>query len=294
MRLVLLAATLLATGPLQAADKLPVVATFSIVGDMASVIGGEDVSVTTLVPTDGDAHSYEPRPSDLRALQAARVLVANGLGFEHWLDRLKKSARFAGVEVVAGSAVRARDMEEDGKRVTDPHAWQDPRNGVLYARAIAEGLSRADPVHAPGYRSRATAYEARILETDRFVEQTLSAIPRAERRMITSHDAFGYFAVRYGVTVIGVQGLSTEGEPSARDLARLADQIRRDRTKAIFVETMTDPRLAQQLAREVGAAVGPAVYSDALSASDGPAATYLAMFRHNAAAFAAAMAKNDR
>ncbi|MCW3473427.1 metal ABC transporter solute-binding protein, Zn/Mn family [Limobrevibacterium gyesilva] len=274
-------------------DRIAVVATISILADMAATVGGDAVAVTTLVPVDGDPHAYEPRPGDLRTLQSARVLIENGLGLEGWMSRMVKASGFKGVRITAAAAVKSRTMLEGRSRITDPHAWQDPRNGVLYVRAIADGLARAIPAQEAAIRARAADYISQIEATDRWIQQTLAAIPPSRRRIITSHDAFGYFAARYGITMRGVQGIDTEAEPSARDIATLSAQIRSDHIKAVFVENMTDPRLAATLAKEAGAALGPKVYSDALSPPGGPAATYLAMFRHNVTAFAQAMAANE-
>jgi len=293
-RRTLLAALLLsaASRPGWAAGPKPVVATFSILADMTATIGGDAVAVTSLVPVNGDAHTYEPVPADLRSLQAASALVENGLGMEGWLERLVRASAFHGVTVLASNGVVPRSMEEDGQRITDPHAWQDPRNGVLYARNIADGLARAVPEQADAIRAHAADYIGQIEAVDRWVEQTLSAVPRAKRKIITSHDAFGYYGARYGVTLRAAQGISTEDEPSARDIANLIGQIRRENIKAVFVENMTDPRLIAMLAKEAGATVGGTVYSDALSPPGGPADTYLKMFRHNATLFARAMAVN--
>jgi zinc/manganese transport system substrate-binding protein len=289
-RLLLAALLSAAAAPrVRAATTLPVVASFSILADMTTSIGGDLVRVTMLVPPDGDAHSYQPRPSDLRAMQAAAVLVENGLGLEGFMARMAKSSGFRGIRIVATQAVTPRRMREGAKTVTDPHAWQDPRNGVLYARNIAAGLIRALPEAADQLRARADAYVAEIEAADRFVTETLGAVPPDRRRIITSHDAFGYFAARYGIEMIGVQGLSTESEPSARDMARLVAQIRREHIRAVFVENMTDGRLAETLARESGAVVGGQVFSDALSPPGGPADTYVKMLRHNATLFAGAM-----
>jgi zinc/manganese transport system substrate-binding protein len=172
---------------------------------------------------------------------------------------------------------------------TDPHAWQDPRNGVIYTANIAAGLSAADPANAAVYRAAAERYTAAIRQTDAWIETQFAPIPPPERRIITTHDAFGYYGARYGIEFLAAEGLSTDAEPSARAIATLVTQIRREKIRALFLENMTDPRLAEMLARETGAKIGGTVYSDALSPPDGPAATYLAMFRHNTALFARAM-----
>jgi zinc/manganese transport system substrate-binding protein len=275
-----------------AQDRLTVVATFSILADMARVIGGGDCSVTSLVPFDGDAHAWEPKPADLRAVGTAGVLIENGLGLEGWMTRLPQAAGFHGVKVTASRGVSPRKMVEDGKSILDPHAWQDPANGMIYASAIGAALGEAIPAQKAAIRERTDAYVALIEETDRWISQTLSHIPPAKRRILTSHDAFGYYGARYGITLRAVQGISTETEPSAKEIAALIRQIRQERIKAVFVENMTNRRLAQAVAQETGAVIGAPVYSDALSAPDGPAPTYLSMLRHNTTLFAAAMAEN--
>jgi len=276
----------------RADGSVKVVASFSILADMTKRIGGDAVTVDTLVPVDGDAHTFEPKPSDVIKVKDAQVVVTNGLALEGWINRLISSAGGHFVRVVASEGVKSRTMEEDGKKITDPHAWQDPRNGVIYANNIADGLAKADPAHATTYRANRDAYVAEIKETDSWIEQQLAAVPAKKRKIITSHDAFGYFGAHYGVTFVGVEGISTEGEPSAKDIATLIKQIKQEHIHAVFVENMTDPRIAQSVARDSGAVVGPTVYSDALSPPDGPAATYLTMFRHNVPLFAEAMAAN--
>ncbi len=291
-RRLLLSGSLLACAPrlVSAQGRLSVVATFSILGDLAARVGGDRVAVASLVGPGADAHTFQPRPSDLLRLKDAAVLVENGLGLEGWMNRMARSAGFAGQRIVASAGVRPRSFQEGGKTVTDPHIWQDPRNAATMVAAIAAGLGKADPAGAPDYAARARAFAAEIAEADAAIERAMAAIPPDKRQVITSHDAFGYYGARYGIRFRAAQGLSTDAEPTPRDLARLAAQIRRDRIRAVFVETMADPRLAETLARESGAIVGPAVYSDSLSPPGGPAATYLDMLRHNTAAFAAAMA----
>jgi zinc/manganese transport system substrate-binding protein len=273
-----------------AAGQLPVVASFSILGDMVRQVGGDAVQVEALVGPDGDVHVYEPRPKDLRTLLAAALLVRNGLGLEGWMDRLTGAADFKGKAVIAAARISPRTMTADGGAITtDPHAWQDPRNGVLYVRAIAEGLIAADPGGAAAYRAAADRFAARITETDAWIAGMMAAVPASERRIITTHDAFGYYGARYGVEFLSAEGISTEFEPSAKALAGLIGQIKREKVRAVFIENMTSRRMAEMLARESGATLGGTVYSDALSAAGGPAATYLDMLRHNTALFVAAM-----
>ena len=274
----------------RAAGVLRVVASFSILGDMTRQVGGDAVSVESLVGPDGDVHVYEPRPKDLRTLMAADVLVRNGLGLEGWMDRLTGAVDFKGKVVVAAAKVTPRTMKEAGGAIaTDPHAWQDPDNATLYVRAIADGLAAAEPGNEAAYRASAERYAARIAQTGTWIEATLGGIPADQRRIITTHDAFGYYGARYGVEFLSAEGISTEFEPSAKAIAALVAQIKREKVRAVFIENMTSPRMAQMLARETGAVLGGTVYSDALSPPGGPAATYLAMLHHNTTLFAAAM-----
>ena len=266
---------------------LRAVASFSLLADMLGRIGGDRVAITTLVPVDGDAHSYQPRPADARAVTAAQLVAENGLGIDHWMDRLIQATAFAGIVSVATAAVSPRGMA--GGTAIDPHAWQDPRNGMLYAQALAAGLAAADSSHAAVYRAAAAAYGEEIRRLDSWIAEQFAPIPATARRIITTHDAFGYYGARYGVAFLAAQGLSTEGEPSAKAIAALVAQIKRENIRAVFLENMTDPRLAQMLMRETGASLGGTVYSDALSGPKGPAPTYLDMLRHNTTLFTASM-----
>jgi len=280
----------LAPLPARATEALPVVASFSILADMVRQVAGPLAAVTSLVPPDGDVHTYEPRPGDLRALSAASLLVVNGLGLEGWMDRLAGAAAYRGITVTAAAGVSPRTMREAGDAATvDPHAWQDPRNGLLYVHAIADGLARADPPNAEVYSAAGERYADQIRQTDAWIEAALAPVPPAKRTIITTHDAFGYFGARYGITFLAPEGISTDQEPSAAAVAALVRQIRRANVRTVFIETMTDPRMARMLARETGASLGGTLYSDALSPPDGPAPTYLAMFRHNVTLFVQAM-----
>ena len=285
----LLAALAIAPQMTHAGVPLRVLASFSILADLVRQVGGPAVVVDTLVGPDEDTHIYDPRPKDLRTLMAAAVLVRNGLGLEGWMDRLTGAAGFKGRVVVATDKVVPRAMKEKATIATDPHAWQDPRNAILYAQAIAEGLTAADPVNAPAYRDNLRAYSARIADTDAWIVSALAPVPAAQRRIITTHDAFGYYGARYGIEFLSAEGITTESEPSARAIAALVAQIRRERVRAVFIENMTSDRIARMLARETGAILGGTVYSDALSPPDGPAPTYLEMLRHNTMLFAPAM-----
>ena len=272
----------LATLPALAADApVQVVTTISILGDMVQAVGGQHVQVTTLVGTDSDAHAFEPRPADAKALATARLVVLNGLGLESWMDRLTAASGYRGDIVTASAGVVPREMEEDGQEVADPHAWQDLANGKLYVQNIERGLSAVDPAHADDYAANADAYLQQLATMDAWVRAELAKVPEAQRKVVSSHDAFGYFSKAYGVTFVAPEGISEDAEPSAADLKNLIDQVRAEHIKVLFFENALSPRLVEQIARETGAVVGGTLYADALSGRGGPADTYLGMFRHN-------------
>lgn len=257
------------------------VASFSILGDMVARVGGDRVAVTTIVGPNADTHVYEPRPADAAAVAASDIFFINGLGFEGWMDRLVEATGYTGAVVVASDGVATHDMDEDGETVADPHAWQSLSNGVLYVDNIARGLCAIDAAGCDDYTANASAYAAELTALDATVREQLEAVPDDRRKVITTHDAFGYFAEAYGVTFLAPEGISTDAEPSAADVARLITQIKAEGVTALFVENMSDPRLVQQIASETGVQLGGELYADALSPADGPAPTYLDMFRHN-------------
>ena len=294
-RFLLASATALALlgTPAHAADPLPVTASFSILGDLVRVVGAERVAVTTLVGPDEDAHVFEPKPSDVKTILGSKLLVTNGLGFEPWAGKLAKSAGYKGESVIASKGVKGRAMaDEHGHAESDPHAWQNPNNVVLYVRNIAAGLSRVDPAGASAYQANAEAYVKELLALDSWAKEQFAAIPAVKRKVITSHDAFGYFAAHYGIKFLAPQGVSTEAEPSAKQVAQLIRQLQREKIKAVFVENMTNPKLLAQLSKDAGVTVGTALYADALSAPGKPGSTYLQMVRHNVTQLAAGMKLN--
>ena len=354
---------------------IPLVATFSILGDMTKRIGGEHIAVTTLVGPDGDAHVYQPTPADARAVSEAEILVVNGLQFEGWLDRLIDASDFDGMRVVATEGIEpiAFDDEHDDEHddggghedhaeeaghdhdhdehaevghdddhdddhghdehaeaghdddhdddhghdehaeaghdddhddeehaeaghdhhhhgAFDPHAWQSLDNAVAYVDNITAALSQADPGNAADFYQNRAAYVAEIEALDAEIREIVSALSADRRIVVTSHDAFQYFGRGYGLTFMAPQGLSTESEASAKDVARLIQQIRERGIRAVFVENIGDSRLLEQIADETGAVIGGTLYPDALSGPDGPASTYLDMMRHNATTLAQALA----
>lgn len=281
--------------PAAAAEaKLHVVASFSVLGDMVRNVGGDLIDVKTLVGANGDAHGYQPTPDDLKAVAKADLVFVNGLGLDGWMDRLVDAAEYKGAIIVATTGIKARTMVEGddkaaAKTVTDPHAWQDLNNGVRYAYNIAAGLTTAMPTHSSEITAHLHAYQDTITAMDQEVRASLAAVPAAQRVVITSHDAFGYFGAAYGVRFLAPYGLSTESEPSAAGIAGLIDQIKVAGAHEVFIENMSNPRLVAQLAKDSGAQLGGTLYSDALSAPNEAAPSYLAMFKNNVPRLKAAM-----
>jgi zinc/manganese transport system substrate-binding protein len=256
---------------------------------MVARVGAEHVEVRTLVGPEGDAHVYQPTPADAADVAKARLVFENGLGFEGWLARLIRSSGYKGEVVTVTKGVNAIVAKDGDRSAPDPHAWQDLANALAYVANIRDGLCRVDRPRCTRYAFNAGAYQAEIALLHAETKSWTASIAPDRRKVITSHDAFGYFGHAYGITFIAPQGLSTESEPSARDVARLIDQIRRQKVKAVFVESISNPRLIEQIARETGVKVGGTLYSDALSKPGGPAATYLDMMRHNARVIADAL-----
>ncbi len=290
--LLLLAGSISHSAP--SGSRLQVVVSFSILQDIAKQVAGEDAEILTLIGPDADAHAFEPSPDQARLLAAAQLFAVNGLGFESWLARLTRSAQFRGAVVVASEGIDPLTGAEPGhaQPLPDPHAWQDVRNAAVYAENIARALADADPAHAAAYRQRLRNYQAELEALDRHVRDELAAIPQAKRRVITTHAAFAYYGKAYGVAFLAPEGLNTDAEPSAKAIAELIRQIRREGIKALFLENIADPRLVQELAREAGTSLGPPLYSDALSGPNGPAPTYLRMIEYNTDALKAGMLKN--
>jgi zinc/manganese transport system substrate-binding protein len=316
-------------------EPLPVVATFSILGDMVGQIGGDAVSVTTLVGADGDTHVYQPTPADAKAVKEAKLLFINGLQFEGWLDRLAEAAEFTGETVVATDGMDTiayaehgddhddehqddhkddhddehkdghddehhdeHKDEQDGEHEDhhahdhgefDPHGWQSLKNAIVYVDNVTSALARVLPQEAALFYNNRADYVAKIEALDSEIREMLSVLPQDARTVVTSHDAFQYFGRDYDLTFLAPQGLSTESEASAKDVAALIEQMRDDNISAVFVENITDTRLIKQIANETSAVVGGKLYPGSLSQNDGPAASYLEFMRHNATTIAAAL-----
>jgi zinc/manganese transport system substrate-binding protein len=280
----LLSAPLLALA--QAPAPLPVVASFSILGDVVAQVGGPHIALTVLVGAGSDAHVHQPTPAQARAVGAARVVFSHGMGFEGWVQRLLRSSGFKGSHVQVSDGLQPLRVRGGGDRHghahdTDPHTWQSVPAVVHHTGRVADALCSADAARCPQYRERAAAYVQRLQALDQEIRQAWAAVPPAERLVVSSHDAFGHYAASYGVRFLSPQGISTEAEASAKGVAQLVRQIKAERIRALFVENIADPRLLEQLGRETGLRPSGALYSDALSPPDGPAASYEALMRHN-------------
>jgi len=291
---VLLAAVVLAgvlIAPACADDRIKVVTTFTILADFARNVGGDRVDVATLVGPDADAHVYTPSPADAKTIAAAKLMIINGLGLEGWLPRLLKSSGGTARMVVASDKIVPLKASNDHHGEADPHAWQSVANAKIYVENIRDALTAIDPAGSSGYMANASAYLAKLDVLDRDVRAAVAQIPPARRKVISTHTAFGYFAAAYGVTFLAPQGVSTDSEPSARDIARIIRQIRQEKIPAVFLENISDPRLVERIATETGATIGGTLYSDSLTGEKGDAPTYIDMVRHNIKALMGALAR---
>jgi zinc/manganese transport system substrate-binding protein len=270
----------------RAQDRLNVVASFSILGDFVRNVGGDRVSVTTLVGPDGDVHVYTPAPADAKQIADAKLLIINGLGLEGWLPRLLQAS---GSKAPIISATRGIAPLKSGADA-DPHAWQSVANAKIYVSDISDALVAADPADAGVFRANAQAYLAKLDALDREVRDAVAQIPQGRRKVISTHDAFGYFAAAYGIEFVAPLGVSTEAEASARDIAGIITQIKASKIPAVFLENISDPRLIRRISAETGARVGGTLYSDSLTGEKGEAPTYIDMVRHNIKALTSALA----
>lgn len=261
------------------------VASFSLLADMLRQLLPADAEVQTLVGADSDAHTFEPTPADARRLAQAGLVVVNGLGFEGWMTRLVQASGYRGTVVVATQEVQVRRVGP----AADPHAWQDLGQAQRYVAHLAAALVERWPALAGVVGPRAAAYSAQLQQLDADIRRWLAPLPREQRRVITSHDAFGYFGAAYGVDFLAAQGWNAQAEPSAAAVARLLQQVRRQGVRALFLENMSDPRLVQRIAADSGARVGGTLYADALSRPGGPADSYLRLMAHNARTLVAAL-----
>lgn len=296
----------LSTAAMAQPQKLRVISSFSILGDIVAQVGGEHVEIVTLIPAMADPHVFQPTPSDVRAVAGADVLVVNGLNFEPWLDRLVAASGFKGRRIVAADGITPRALRDShdhghkhdhgkpgkGGKVDDPHVWQDLTRMQAYIGNIAQGLAAADPARAESYRARGAAYAAELKALDAWAAGEIGRLPKEHRKAITQHDAFGYLAARYQISFMAPQGVTTEAEASAEAVGRLVRQIKREKVQALFFENIANPRLIEQIAREAKVKVGGRLYSDALSPPGGEADAFVKMYRLNITRLVEAMKRD--
>ena len=277
-----------------AAKTVKVVASFTVLADMARQVGADHVVVVSMVPPNGDPHEYEPTPDDARNLKSADVVFTSGLGLEGWFARLTKASGYAGKPVVASDGIRTRKMEEDGKTITDPHAWNSIPNAEVYVGNIEKALAAADPEDAVAFASNAKTYDAKLKALDVYAHAQVDGVPKNERKVLTTHDALSYFGAAYGVSFLSPLGFSTEKEPSAAQVAKVIGQIKAEHVHAYFFENSNDPRLVKQIGDATSARPGGELFVEALSKPGGPAATYADMFKYNVDTLVAGMKGTPR
>jgi zinc/manganese transport system substrate-binding protein len=275
------------------AETLKTVASFTVLADVVKQVGGDHVTVTSLVGPNGDPHEFEPSPADAKHLKAAQVTFVSGEGLEGWMDRLITASGYKGTPVTVSEGIDTRTMEEDGKTVTDPHVWNSPVNVKIWVKNIEKALSDADPADAAAFKANAERYTKTLDELDSYAHAKFDAMPEDRRKVLTSHDAFGYFGREYKVSFLAPLGVSTETEASAADVAKLIEQIKTEHVKTYFFENSNDPRLVKQVAKATGAEPGGELYVESLSDAKGPAPTYEKMFRYNVDQITAAIAKSS-
>lgn len=264
-----------------AAKTLNTVASFTVLADIVKQVGGDHVNVKSLVPPNGDPHEFEPSPDDAKSLKEADITFISGEGLEGWFEKLVTASGYQGKPIVVSNGIKTRTMEEDGKTITDPHVWNSPVNVKVWVANIEKALISADPADAADFKANAKAYSQNLDALNTYAKSVLDTVPKDRRKILTSHDAFGYFGREYGVTFLSPVGLSTETEASAADVAKLIDQIKAEKVKTYFFENSNDSRLVTQIAKATGAQPGGELYVESLSKADGPAPTYEKMFRYN-------------
>jgi zinc/manganese transport system substrate-binding protein len=302
LRIILaVAAIMLGANPADAADRIKVVATFSVIGDMVANVAGDRIELVTLVGPAGDTELFKPSLADGKNVAEAKIVFMNDLNdeFEPWLEPLLKQAKFSGAKIIVSRGAKTYTSTEEraprsktGEEEIDQHAWLDPKNGIIYVRNIAAALAKSDPANAAEYRARADAYIKDLQVLDAWAKVEIAALPAAKRRVLASHDSLQYLAKAYGITLLSINGWTNNSEPSAAELARLTQQIRQEKIHALFLDSITDPRAMQQVANETGASIGGTLYGDALSKPGEEADTYLKRLRHDVTTLKAGMMKN--
>lgn len=275
--------------PMAMAKTVETVASFSVLADIVKQVGGEHVNVSTLVGPDGDPHTFEPAPKDSVTIKQADVVFVSGLGLEGWMARLVNASGYQGEVITASQGVDTREMKEDGEVMTDPHAWNSAHNGAIYARNVMNALINADPEDAEYFKQQGEAYIQKLDKLNQWAKQAFAKVPAEKRKVLTSHDAFGYFGQEYGVKFLSPVGFSTESEASANEVGRLINQLKEEQIAVYFIENQTNPRLVQQIANASGAKNGGELYPEALSEKGGKADTYAHAFKHNVETMLASM-----
>jgi zinc/manganese transport system substrate-binding protein len=277
------------------AAPLPVAASFSILADIVQNVGGERIRLVTLVGPDQDAHVYQPSPSDIQKLAQTQLFFINGMGFEGWQKRLQQASKYKGQIVTVTQGIQplesARSHQHGHQHNQDPHAWQDPVRVKIMVQNIRTALSAADPAGASYYQSRAAQYNRELDQLQQWAHQQIATVPQSKRIVLTSHDAFAYLGQSLGIKLMAPQGVSTESEASARDVAKLIQQMKKTGIRAVFMENVSNPRLIDQIARDTGTTPGGKLYSDALS-RETTASSYARMYRHNVSTLVSGMQKN--
>ncbi len=263
------------------AKTLNAVASFTVLADVVKQVGGDHVNVKSLVGPNGDPHEFEPSPDDAKSLKQADITFISGEGLESWFEKLVSASGYSGKPYVVSKGIKTRTMEEDGKTVTDPHVWNSPVNVKVWVANIEKALAAADPADAADFKANAAKYSKELDALNTYAKSVIETVPKDRRKILTSHDAFGYFGREYGVQFLSPIGLSTETEASAADVAKLIDQIKAEKVKTYFFENSNDSRLVSQIAKATGAQPGGELYVESLSKADGPAPTYVKMFRYN-------------
>lgn len=274
------------------AKTINAVASFTVLAEVVQQVGGDKVHVRTLIQPNGDAHQFEATPDDARALREADITFISGHGLERWFEKLASASGYQEKPVIVSDGITFRQRERRGQMSEDPHVWNSPLNVLVWVTNIEKALVAADPDDTAVFQANAERYRGELRELDRYAHTKLDLIPEANRKILTSHDAFGYLGRDYCITFVSPLGLSTETEASAASVAQLIDQIKREGIKLYFIENSNDPRLVQQIAAATNARPGGELYAEALSASDGPASTYVKMFRHNLDEIAKAFASS--
>jgi zinc/manganese transport system substrate-binding protein len=273
------------------AKTLTAIASFSILADVVKEVGGKHVEVKSLVQPNGDPHQFEPSPDDAKALKAADVTFVSGEGLEGWFEKLAGAAGYKGKPIVVSTGIKTFEMEEEGKTVTDPHVWNSAKNVIVWVNNIEKALAAADPADKADFKANAVRYTKELQDLNAYAHAKIEAAPESRRKILTSHDAFGYFGKEYGLALLSPLGVSTEKEASAADVAALINQIKQEGVKVYFIENSNDPRLVKQVADATGAQPGGELFVESLSPADGPAPTYVKMFRYNVDQIAAAISK---